>query len=249
MWPSEKHTNEIRALAELYPNGLELNQADKVMAYYEVGAIMPAASKRGSRSGVYGKDLVQAFKRTWEISGGLPLATTTLKLCRQVSAAFSRDQVKGAIEAGVSWSALSALSHTRVSQELRTKLLDKLRRGKITNSQIRSVVDKLLADTPRNTRHPTDRLKVLSKLHEKIEELDRSLNGLYKPIRQALFQNSLITHMAIEQVEEAMDALRTHWRSVIREAKDPRENWLDPSEQTSGRNGPEPIREIGGEHE
>ena len=108
---------------------------------------------------------------------------------------------------------------------------------------------KLLADTPRNTRHPTDRLKVLSKLHEKIEELDRSLNGLYKPIRQALFQNSLITHMAIEQVEEAMDALRTHWRSVIREAKDPRENWLDPSEQTSGRNGPEPIREIGGEHE
>ena len=93
---------EISELARRYPKGAELSPVQRIEAYYAIGGIVPAATQKGTRSTAYRKDPAKAFVEAWEGAGGMDLAESTARLCRQLHEAFTHEQIRISIPVPVS---------------------------------------------------------------------------------------------------------------------------------------------------
>lgn len=210
----------IVALAHKYPKGSDLTQAQRTEAYLGIGAIMPRATRVGSRRTAYGKDPVAAFVEAWNAAGGMALSGTTAKLCRQVYTTLEEGGLIDAItRAHIPWTALRELCQTRVTPQTRAKLVDELCRGTLRPNQVPARIDQECDWSPRKERLPADRVIALKQIYADVVKLGKALEGSAGLVQEALGSNEPASRDVIAAITTGLRASLSKWRHELKAAR------------------------------
>jgi hypothetical protein len=208
----------IADLARLYPKGCELAKAQRILAYYAIGAMLPKPTKATTRSTAYRNNPVTAFLKTWEAQGGMALSSSTVKLCRQLHAGFSQIEIDAAVCAQIPWTALRELSQERVPGPLRARLLAELCSGTLKASEVAGRLDAEIPGRPRQGRQPSNRMEVLRRIHDAASDLKESMTGVADPVWAALQTDKRSAKLLIDAVTTTLRSGLSQWRDELKKA-------------------------------